>query len=298
MQTAVRRMWSKATEGVFHSTYYTSYASLHIPQVCTVHDTIYEQFPHLFSLSKREAHIASKKKCVAAARAIVFPSDNARQEAQSIYDLHQNAIKVIPHAVDSLFRPLHDSRLMESFRHRYTNNREFLLHCGARMAHKNFTGLLEAYTQWDKHDTYVLLTVGGGPFTREEAGLIKSLELEHAVFAVPELSQEELVVAYNAARAIVVPSLSEGFGFPALEALACGKQVALSETGALPEVAGNFGAYFDPFCPRDISRGLAAVTASAWSAERSRRARKFATRRTWSDVASEYITVYQQVLTR
>jgi glycosyltransferase involved in cell wall biosynthesis len=70
---------------------------------------------------------------------------------------------------------------------------------------------------------------------------------------------EQLVDLYRSAQALVFPSLYEGFGLPALEAMACGCPVAVSRVAALPEVCGDAAVYFDPTSVEDIARGIADV---------------------------------------
>ncbi len=289
-------MWASITEGVFHSTHYTTYESLSIPQVFTLHDMIYEKFSECFPVHKRDLHIEEKRRCAEAARAIVCPSRCSLDDAQSHYDMDGKITKVVPHAVDPAFRPINDAAILDSFRRRFALGSEFILHCGARVAHKNFIGLLAAYAQWDRRGRCKLLAAGGGPSTPEELSITQGFGIRDSVVFLPTLSEEELVVAYNASRAVIVPSLYEGFGFPALEALACGKPVAVAAAGSLPEVAGSFGVYFDPYVTNDIVQVLSSVLSLETSREWSEKAMRFATRRTWADVAADYEAVYEQTL--
>jgi alpha-1,3-rhamnosyl/mannosyltransferase len=66
----------------------------------------------------------------------------------------------------------------------------------------------------------------------------------------------DLPALYSAARLLMIPSLAEGFGLPALEAMACGTPVAASQTGALPETLGGAGLLFDPLAPSAIAEAM------------------------------------------
>ena len=70
------------------------------------------------------------------------------------------------------------------------------------------------------------------------------------------VSEEDLISLYSTALAVAMPSYSEGFGLPAIEAMACAAPVLASNQGSLPEVVGNAGIYFDPFDVADISRAI------------------------------------------
>ncbi|NOT46371.1 MAG: glycosyltransferase family 4 protein, partial [Acidobacteria bacterium] len=79
-----------------------------------------------------------------------------------------------------------------------------------------------------------------------------NLELNEKVVFTGYIPDEDLAYLYNAATLLVFPSLEEGFGLPAIEAMACGTPVAASSTGSLPEVLGPVGRYFDPTRVEDM----------------------------------------------
>ena len=84
----------------------------------------------------------------------------------------------------------------------------------------------------------------------------RSLGVEKKVKITGLVEESRLIVLYQKARCLFFPSLYEGFGLPVLEALACGLPVALSNTSSLPEVAGEFGVFFDPFDIEDMTDAL------------------------------------------
>jgi glycosyltransferase involved in cell wall biosynthesis len=139
-------------------------------------------------------------------------------------------------------------------------DRRYLLHVGAISPHKNLLALLNAMAlALDTHDATLVL-VGD---LDADGFLANFAELERKVSATPRLqtncvftgrvSDDDLVSLYNAAWALVFPSLSEGFGLPAVEAMACGVPVLASRAGSLPEVVGPAGLYFDPTDVEDMA---------------------------------------------
>jgi len=293
---AIERMWSKPEHGIFHSTHYSTYESLRIPQVFTLQDMIYELFPECFEPKWHRRHIEDKKRCEKMAKCIIFPSNNTLKDAKKFYRLDNKKTAVIPYAVDSTFCRISNEDILSEFRQKYTSSKPFILFTGARYAHKNFVGLLAAYSRWKERKTYRLLAVGGGPASHDELSILRGLGISKLVDFCPVLNDTDLVIAYNASSAFVMPSLYEGFGFPVLEAIACGTPVAASSTGSTPEVGKNVPIYFDPQNGDQIIGALdEAINLSRYS-KRLEDGICQATKRTWEDVASEYVKQYRTVV--
>jgi glycosyltransferase involved in cell wall biosynthesis len=142
----------------------------------------------------------------------------------------------------------------------------------------------------------VVLTKAGGDFTASQRALIASLGIEKAIEYVGAVSLEELVRVYARADVLLTPSLYEGFGMTALEAMACGTPVVASNTGSLPDVVGDAGLLVSP---TDVEAMVDAVVQVVTDRElqdtlRRRglaRARSF----TWERTARETLAVYREV---
>ncbi len=126
----------------------------------------------------------------------------------------------------------------------------FLLYVGGLSPHKNLPRLVEAFALGapaevrlvlvgDVHDVFHTCV----PEIREA---IAKHNLGDRVIMTGYVSDDDLVFLYSRAYALVQPSLMEGFGLPAVEAMACGTPVISSQAGSLPEVVGEAGVYFDP----------------------------------------------------
>jgi len=106
---------------------------------------------------------------------------------------------------------------------------------------------------------------------------------------------EELAQWYGAAAVFVYPSVYEGFGLPALEAMACGTPVIVSNASSLPEVVGDAGAQVDPHDTAQLAETLAEILQSSRRREQMaaaglRRAASF----TWDKAAEQIMRVYRQ----
>ncbi len=288
-ERSLRRSWAQRTNGVFLSTYYTTYDSLRIPQVSVVHDMIFELFPGATRGAFQERHKLDKRRSIDAADLIICPSQSALNDLSEFANLDGKRTTVIPWGVEPWFAPVDDAETLTRFRHKATGGAPYLLYVGGRSGTKNFIALAIAYSRWQHRGAIRLLSVGGGPFTNEEHCLLLTLGIEHDVDCCPSLDNEALVVAYAAATGCVMPSLYEGFGFPVAEALACGTPVACSSVSSLPEVGGRAAVYFDP-CDQDgMLHALDRLLAVDRHGEAMRADQARLRSRDWSVVASDYL---------
>ena len=115
----------------------------------------------------------------------------------------------------------------------------YFLYVGNHKRHKNLHLLLDAFADLRKEASGVHLVMTG---ERESLdGVLRFLNLGEEVVFLGQMPQEALPGIYRPARALVFPSHYEGFGYPPLEAMACGVPPIVSDAGALPEVVGNAG---------------------------------------------------------
>ena len=143
---------------------------------------------------------------------------------------------------------------------RYALRPDYLLFVGAGDARKNVLGLLQAYAMLPKtmRMKHQLVIVGADVARLHEAAT--SLGIEPRELApLRYMPEEDLPALYSMCRAFVMPSKHEGFGLPALEAMACGVPVIASNTTSLPEVVGANDALFDPYDPASIADRLQLV---------------------------------------
>jgi glycosyltransferase involved in cell wall biosynthesis len=129
--------------------------------------------------------------------------------------------------------------------------------------------------------------------------LVKGLGMTGRVLFAGYLPDEELVVLLNLSTALVLPSLMEGFGLPAIEAAACGCPVIATAASPLPALLGGGGLYIDPAERRELEAALARVLSSEDLRRRMRDAGLAAARRlTWDGAARQMIGVLQKVVAR
>jgi glycosyltransferase involved in cell wall biosynthesis len=281
------------TEGIFHSTYFTLYNNLKIPQILTVHDLTKEKFPQSYNKIGDKIFLYIQKKSIIKADAIICDSYQTSNDLINYYGTDPSKIFVTYLGVDSFFKEKSEDD-KKAFLVSKNIIKPYILFIGKRTGYKNFEKLLEAYSTWSEKDNYTLITVGGGTFTKIELDQINKLNLENNIKCFTFASEEDLVMFYNCAQCFIYPSLSEGFGLPLLEAMACGTPVVASDIPVFHEVALEIAYYFDPNSNESIVKALSNSLVKNQSKinEGLELVKKF----TWENTANETIKVYEKFL--
>src|SRR5437660_2834276 len=170
----------------------------------------------------------------------------------------------------------------------------FVLHVGSNLRRKNRDGALRIFAsckgKWNARLVFV-----GDLLSPELLSLAESLGISDRVTQVPDASDESLEALYNRAIALLYPSRFEGFGWPVIEAQACGCPVVCSNAGPLPEVAGDAGLFHDPDDEAgfavDLLRLRDPAQRAIWSEKSLRNAERFST----SQMISHYIDIYRNL---
>ena len=274
--------------GVFHSTYYTRYR-LKVPQVITVHDLIQERMGHGVYNS---VFLEQKRRSIKNAAALICVSKQTAADLERYYNVRPSQYRVIHSGVSSKFRPQPEEH-RQAFLRRLGISKPYLLHVGYRSGHKNFDFLLKAFATWRGSEDFLLVAVGGGAFNRYERRMIRELALGAKLVHFDYAPDEVLIPLYSYAEFLAFPSLYEGFGFPLLEAMACGTKVVGSDIPVFHELAGNVPVYFDP---RQVD-SLTAAFDEALALNGSRRDAGIAVARSypWDHSISAMLSLYESL---
>jgi glycosyltransferase involved in cell wall biosynthesis len=222
--------------------------------VVTMHDTLPFVHPELV-FPRLSGRIAWQLKEWTAARwadRIVTVSQASSRALHEWLGRPDPRIRVITEGPDPIFKPMLCGPACDAVLIRYglePANR-FLLYVGGLSPHKNLPRLIEAFAQSAEADVRLVLAgdlhdVFHTDLPRIRATIAR-LDLLRRVILTGFVPDDDLVFLYNRAYALVQPSVLEGFGLPAVEAMACGTPVLSSRAGSLPEVVGDAGIYFDP----------------------------------------------------
>jgi glycosyltransferase involved in cell wall biosynthesis len=177
--------------------------------------------------------------------------------------------------------------------------RRYVLAVGNLQPRKNLVRLMQAMRSIAATGLDIDLLVAGPEHYRAKEVLDAAREATQRIRFTGYISDRQLAACYSCATAFAFPSLFEGFGIPALEAMAHGVPVVCSERGALPEVCGDAALYFDPLNIESIADALRRViTDSALHADLSRRGRVREKQFSWRESAQRTLDVYQQATRR
>jgi glycosyltransferase involved in cell wall biosynthesis len=258
--------------------------------VATHYDCTNERFPEAFRYAKEV--LRAKKSLFARADAIICISECTRKDLLEFYPDSAAKARVIYLGVSPLPRsPLQAEKLREQLR------REYVLYVGQRAAYNLFSELLYAFREAGLHTAMDLVLFGGLPLTSPERELIRKLDLEDSVINVRSVPDEMLSEAYASAKLFVFPSLSEGFGFPPLEAMACGCPVLASYASSIPEVCKDAPMYFCPEEEGAFARALLKAINDEPARMRSiQRGKEVVQEYSWEKCGMETLSLYRECL--
>jgi glycosyltransferase involved in cell wall biosynthesis len=209
------------------------------PVVVTVHDCTIERSARFAGgLLRQVAMGAAARAVLNRASAVTTPTLASLADVRKYYPRASN-LTVIPNGVDTEPFANVGAREMAAARARYDLPERFILAVGAHRPHKNYEVLLRAMP--DIPPDYSLVIVGylDPRFPQPVPGLIAGLGLEQRVRLLPSVADELLPAVFSAASVLALPSLAEGYGLPALEAMAAGVPVVASAISVFEEVCSS-----------------------------------------------------------
>lgn len=261
--------------------------------VVTIHDLGYLFFPHAHTPRRRlELHLSTAWNVRKATRVIAV-SQATKDDLVRRYGVPAGRVRVVHHGVTSRFRPTDAPAVLA----RYGLPQRYLLYLGTLQPRKNIERLLQAYARLSPGAPPLVLAGARGWYFERIARAVDELELRERLFFPGYVADEDVPAILSAATALVYPSLYEGFGLPALEAMACGTPVITARSSSLPEVVGEAGLLVDPLNVEELSESMERLLADASLREELRRqglerARSF----TWERCARETMAVLEEAL--
>lgn len=232
-----------------------SFLFCNIAQVTTIHDLIPQKFPNLV-LSKdplinfrQRIYFSLQKAALEKVSKIVAVSKNTKKDITSEFGVDKEKITVIYEGIENHFKPQKKAVTSQTLE-RYKITAPYIFYLGGFGKHKNVLNLVKAFEKYlkESEDKETFLVLGGKPGDDNSSGqntyseintVAQSLGIEKRILFPGFLAEPDLPAIYSGAKVFVFPSKYEGFGFPPLEAMACGVPVVVSKKASLPEVVGE-----------------------------------------------------------
>lgn len=270
----------------------------------TVHDLIPLLSPehYLAPNPEYDKYYRRKLDCLRKADLFLSVSDSSRSELIENLGIDGSIVLNASEGVDACFRRIEsDDNCLDLIREKFDLHRPFVLYTGGADERKNLPRLIKAWSALKPalREKYQLVFAGRMP-----KGMVERFShiVTNSGLQADELrfsgyvSDQELVQLYNLCALFVFPSWHEGFGLPALEAMACGAPVIGANTSSLPEVIGLDEALFDPFDVGAITQKIAQVLEDQALNTRLRehglsQAKKFS----WDETARKAIAAWERM---
>ncbi len=285
---------------IYHGTAFTLPLFSSSKGVVTVHDMAFLRYPDFFTPRYRSYLKLFFKQSLRNAKRIITVSSFTASELLWYYPEFEEKVRIIHSGISGQFVPLLAEEI-KSWRVAKGYPKRFLLFAGSCEPRKNLLRLIEAFGQYvvrSGNDDLFLLLAGGKGWLNE--GLDKAIAeagIKKRVVRTGFLPFEELSFLYNAAEGFLFPSLYEGFGFPPLEAMACGTPVLCSDVASLPEVCEDAALYCDPYDTASICKGITTLVEN--EAVRKKLTEKGiaqASRFSWKTCAELTLKTYEEIL--
>jgi glycosyltransferase involved in cell wall biosynthesis len=263
--------------------------------VVTIHDLFFLKHPEMTEAEIRRDYAPLVKDHVRRADGVICVSEHTAHEARLLLDVPAEKVAVIPNGVDPAYREDVSPEEVDAVLRRRRLPRGALLYVGSEEKRKNLVSLARAYMALGQRHRLLppLVLVGPGSHWGQGGSISGGMQIH----ATGYLETSEIRALMAASKALVLPSLEEGFGLPVAEAMAAGLPVVCSRGSALEEVAGGAATLVNPLDTRSIASGIEKLLDDPRRAEEQRRmglerSRQF----DWDISARKTLEFYRKVL--
>lgn len=284
---------------IFHSPANTTAFCLGCPILVTVHDVTLQEiskgniFDNIYNKKLQPAILRKVSK-------IITVSNYSKERIATVMKVPIEKIIVIPNGIGDAFRVLQDRKSVERVKQKYGIGGEYILNVGGESPWKNVSRLIKAYSMLVDNNGYnkqlVITGIRKKEILDKHTKEISKYVLLEKVLVLGYVPEDDLINLYNGADVFVYPSLKEGFGFPPLEAMACGVPVVASDKTSIPEVVGNAAQLVDAENPEAIANGILNVTSNYSLRERLLQAGYIqSSNYKWGKTAQATLKLYEDV---
>lgn len=284
----LRWAWCDCHANLYHPTYYAWLTCaeprrLKKPVVCTVHDFIHERNPE--HLAVDPFTVGVKRTMIERADVLVCISQNTAADLDQFYPGNSSRIRVVLSGSD--FQPPLDTS---------APTLDYFAWVGNRSGYKNFENTLHALSIARLSGYPAQLRISGPPPGESELTLIAQLGIQDQVTWIGFLETCDLPAFYYNSIALVYPSLYEGFGLPALDAMASGSTTIAHRGSSLPEVVGDGGLLVDCTRPECIAEAMQTLIDPGKRSALLHEAAAQSAKLHWCKTANAMMSVYEAVV--
>lgn len=293
--------WCGGIDGLdlYHGTNFKTQTRGRSGAVVTIHDLWLDRFPEYSKklFGQKWSFYRTRRRALLAEHVITV-SQYSAQDIQELFGVPENRISVIWNGVSKEYWPDKTDESRGGLSSRFAIQPPYILFVGGADPRKNHQTLFRAYAKADSlHKTHVLVAIGNPVHKMGTiVGTSEMLGIRDRIISLQGLSVGDMRSLYSHAELFVFPSWYEGFGFPVLEAMACGVPVITSKGTALQEVAGQAALLVDPGNEEELSQAMVTVIQDQELQRSMRekglvRAKEF----TWERAARQTWDVYREV---
>jgi glycosyltransferase involved in cell wall biosynthesis len=243
----------------FNPHFFPAPLSSNCRKIVTFHDLSFLRHPEFFSWRKKvwQSFLVAAQKEAVQADKIIAVSQSTKQDLVNLYGIKPGKIKVIYSGIGEKFNPL---GAIPKLAKKYNLPEKFILYFGTIEPRKNLVGLIKAFELLKTKHKLVFAGTKGWLYQDIFKAARKSRRHRDIIFT-GFVEDQDKPGLYNLADLFIYPSFFEGFGFPPLEAMACGVPTIVSHASSLPEVVGTGALMVDPYNIDELAWAMETILA-------------------------------------
>ncbi|MSP14979.1 MAG: glycosyltransferase family 1 protein [Chloroflexi bacterium] len=237
---------------IVHAPDFTLPPVLRARKILTIHDLTFMVVPQTFEPALQSYLARVVPRSITQAGLVLADSYHTRNDLLQYLHTPPSKIEILYPGIEASYRPVTDSGLLQRVKEKYHLPNVYVLSVGTVQPRKNFSLLVHVLHQLIQArpeiagDLHLVIVGGRGWLEQELYRTIETLQMQRRVHILGYVAESDLPAIYSLARLFAFPSLYEGFGFPPLEAMACGTPVLCSDRSSLSEVVGEGGRLLPP----------------------------------------------------
>lgn len=265
--------------------------------VATIHDLIPYIMPETVGKGYLSKFISQMPRIISSVDMIITVSEWSKRDIMKIFNIPDEKIAVTYLAADDIFTPMDKSAASNLIADKYGIDGSFILYLGGFSPRKNVKSILVAFSMIYKNlsKNYKVVIIGSSKDDHQFLNkLAQSLGIDGRVCFAGYVPYEDLPCFYNASDLFIYPSLYEGFGLPALEAMCCGTPTITSNVSSIPEITGDGAYLINPFDTAELASAMEKVLEdNAVKADLISRGFERASNFSWRKTAQQTLNIYE-----